>query len=135
VSAIQLGYNGAVKKAAKRRGLFPLAAIMAVLTMAPVVVDASLPRLTVDPVADYRPPLPIAELFGLEEPSSRYQSPAFTLGLAETRVWASATKIGPRDWLEELVSRRNHQVYTLFGYQIVAGYFVERDCAARLIGM
>jgi RHS repeat-associated protein len=114
-----------VEKAAKRRGLFPLAAIMAFLATAPTVVDASLPRLTVDPVADYRPPLPIAELFGLEEPSSHYQSPSFTLGLAETRVWASATKIGSRDWLEELVSRRKHQGYTLFGYQIVAGYFVD----------
>jgi RHS repeat-associated protein len=125
VSASQLGYNRAVEKAAKRRGLFPLAAIMAFLVTAPAVVEASLPRLTVDPVADYRPPIPIAEILALEEPSSHYQSPAFTLGLAETRVWASATKIGPRDWLEELVSRRNHQGYTLFGFQIVAGFFVD----------
>jgi RHS repeat-associated protein len=88
-------------------------------------VEASLPRLTVDPVTDYRPPLPIAELFGLEEPSSHYQSPAFTLGLAETRVWASATKIGPRDRLEELVNQSKQLGYTLFGYQIVAGYFVD----------
>jgi RHS repeat-associated protein len=125
VSASQVGYNGAVEKAAKRRRLFPLAAIMAVLVTVPMVVDASLPRLTVDPVADYKPPIPIAEILALEESSSHYQSPAFTLGLAETRIWASATKIGPRNWLEELVSQRKHQGFTLFGYQIVVGYFVD----------
>jgi hypothetical protein len=41
---------------------------MAVLVMAPAVGNASLPRLTVDP--DYRPPIPIAEILALEEPSS-----------------------------------------------------------------
>jgi hypothetical protein len=121
VSAGLVGYNGAVKMASNRRRFFLLAAIMALLATAPAVEEASRPPLVADPVATYRPTISAEALFAHEAP----RSPAFTLGLAETRIWASVTKIGPCDWFEDCVSQRKNQGYTLFGWQNVAGFSVD----------
>jgi hypothetical protein len=98
---------------------------MAFLATVPATVEASRPPRIADPVATYRPTLSADDLLADDHPSSSRQSPAFTLGLAETRVWASATKIGPRDWFSDLVSQRKHKGYTLFDWKTVAGSFVD----------